>query len=88
MVGAFAVLGEVEAFALDFLARTKPDHLVDHPEEDERDETGPDQGDEHRLDLDPHLEGVARKGELDRAWLCQIIGDALTAERRIDQDAG
>src|ERR1700753_3601812 len=51
VVGPFAVIGDVEAFALGFHARTKPDDHVDDLVEDRRTDARPQQRRQHGLAL-------------------------------------
>ena len=55
IVSALAVFGEVEAFALAFVARPQSEDLADGEEQQGRNTARPDQGNQHGLDLGQQL---------------------------------
>src|SRR3569623_2534577 len=64
VVGALAVIGEVETFALALAGRTQTDGEVDHLVEDERSDAGPDQRGQHGLTLSHELSRHVVVGDL------------------------
>src|SRR5262245_47116020 len=84
VVGALAVIVEIEAFALLVYGRPQADRVVDDLVDDQRTDAGPRQGHEHALALGPDLRGEVVVADLaDR-----VVHDAGTAECRRHQNAG
>src|SRR5664279_2647471 len=93
VVSRLAVRRDVEPFALVLLGDAQADRHVDDLVGDQRDDAGPDDGDDHRLELDPDLvedaDGADRRGhpvgDLPRAAQHLRVEDA--GEQRADDAA-
>src|SRR5262245_22214832 len=83
-VGALAVVGEVETFALLLDRDSQTDQDVHHLVDDEGADAAPDQRQQHALDLGQHLGRELVIGDL--ADL--VVHDAGAAERGVHQNAG
>src|SRR5579862_3144921 len=87
VVGALAVIADVETLAFLFDGGTQANDQIDDLVEDRRADAGPDQRRQHRLALRNHLgDQIVGAGVV--ASDVGVVGDADATERGIDQDAG
>ena len=82
VVGALAVIGEIEAFPLLFHGDAQADDQVDDLVEDRRADARPCERQQHRLDLGQHLPAERIGGDRELARLGGVVRDADAAERR------